>query len=181
MPYAPSDFIWNIPDLVKHGLWLAPLSSVYIKPVDSLVPVRKSKFLLTLEEWRLCICCYCSHDAAVIHIAVLLLVTMKTFSFMFFHYRQSRLEQTKSTSGSCHGCVISATLCRKQGRVWRENVHWLAPGHQIWWSVLFRCVIANLIICYSSFDYSSLMLLNWGAGEDSWQSLGLQGDPTSPS
>ena len=26
-----------------------------------------------------------------------------------------------------------------------------------------------------------LPLLNWGAGEDSWESLGLQGDPTSPS
>ena len=25
------------------------------------------------------------------------------------------------------------------------------------------------------------MLLNWGVGEDSWESLGLQGDPTSPS
>ena len=25
-----------------------------------------------------------------------------------------------------------------------------------------------------------LMLLNWGAGEDCWESLGLQGDPTSP-
>ena len=26
-----------------------------------------------------------------------------------------------------------------------------------------------------------LMLLNYGVGEDSWESLGLQGDPTSPS
>ena len=26
-----------------------------------------------------------------------------------------------------------------------------------------------------------LMLLNWGVGDDSWESLGLQGDPTSPS
>ena len=25
-----------------------------------------------------------------------------------------------------------------------------------------------------------LMLLNYGVGEDSWESLGLQGDPTSP-
>ena len=27
----------------------------------------------------------------------------------------------------------------------------------------------------------NLMLLNCGAGEDSWEYLGLQGDPTSPS
>ena len=26
-----------------------------------------------------------------------------------------------------------------------------------------------------------LMLLNYGVAEDSWESLGLQGDPTSPS
>ena len=26
-----------------------------------------------------------------------------------------------------------------------------------------------------------MMLLNCGIGEDSWESLGLQGDPTSPS
>ena len=30
-------------------------------------------------------------------------------------------------------------------------------------------------------DYTELMLLNCGVGEDSWESLGLQGDPTSPS
>ena len=28
---------------------------------------------------------------------------------------------------------------------------------------------------------SKTMLLNCGVGEDSWESLGLQGDPTSPS
>ena len=28
--------------------------------------------------------------------------------------------------------------------------------------------------------FKELMLLNYGAGEDSWESLGLQGDPTSP-
>ena len=37
------------------------------------------------------------------------------------------------------------------------------------------------------FDYKKklstkeLMLLSCGAGEDSWESIGLQGDPTSPS
>ena len=29
-------------------------------------------------------------------------------------------------------------------------------------------------------DVQELMLLNCGVGEDSWESLGLQGDPTSP-
>ena len=30
-------------------------------------------------------------------------------------------------------------------------------------------------------ELKELMLLNYGVGEDSWESLGLQGDPTSPS
>ena len=30
-------------------------------------------------------------------------------------------------------------------------------------------------------EHQELMLLNCGVGEDSWESLGLQGDPTSPS
>ena len=30
-------------------------------------------------------------------------------------------------------------------------------------------------------EHRKLMLLNCGIGEDSWESLGLQGDPTSPS
>ena len=30
-------------------------------------------------------------------------------------------------------------------------------------------------------ESQKLMLLNCGVGEDSWESLGLQGDPTSPS
>ena len=34
---------------------------------------------------------------------------------------------------------------------------------------------------YGKLSTEELMLLNYGAGEDSWESLGLQGDPTSPS
>ena len=30
-------------------------------------------------------------------------------------------------------------------------------------------------------EHQELKLLNCGVGEDSWESLGLQGDPTSPS
>ena len=34
---------------------------------------------------------------------------------------------------------------------------------------------------YRKLSAEELMLLNCGVGEDSWESLGLQGDPTSPS
>ena len=35
--------------------------------------------------------------------------------------------------------------------------------------------------CDLTYKTEELILLNCGAGEDSWESLGLQGDPTSPS
>ena len=39
------------------------------------------------------------------------------------------------------------------------------------------CLLTLFIV---SFDVQNLMLLKCGVGEDSWESLGLQGDPTSP-
>ena len=54
--------------------------------------------------------------------------------------------------------------------------------------LLGRKVITNLGSILKSRDITlptkraeELMLLNCGVGEDSWESLGLQGDPTSPS
>ena len=35
--------------------------------------------------------------------------------------------------------------------------------------------------CKEKLSVKELMLLNCDLGEDSWESLGLQGDPTSPS
>ena len=35
--------------------------------------------------------------------------------------------------------------------------------------------------CEESLSAEELMLLTCGVGEDSWESLGMQGDPTSPS
>ena len=35
--------------------------------------------------------------------------------------------------------------------------------------------------CGRKLSAKELMLLNCGVGEDSWESIGLQGDPTSPS
>ena len=45
----------------------------------------------------------------------------------------------------------------------------------------FHCYFTNLILHKLWGRLSAeLMLLNCGVGEDSWESLGLQGDPTSP-
>ena len=52
------------------------------------------------------------------------------------------------------------------------------------------CLVKALIFPVVMYGYKSwtvkkaerqkLMVLNCGVGEDSWESLGLQGDPTSP-
>ena len=44
-----------------------------------------------------------------------------------------------------------------------------SSGHVWMWELDYRKLSAE-----------ELMLLNHGVGEDSWESLGLQGDPTSP-
>ena len=38
----------------------------------------------------------------------------------------------------------------------------------------------NRVGLWRRMSAEELMLLNGGVGEDSWESLGLQGDPTSP-
>ena len=45
-----------------------------------------------------------------------------------------------------------------------------------------KCVVLPVIMygCESWTIKKEFMLLNCGVGEDSWESLGLQGDPTSP-
>ena len=52
------------------------------------------------------------------------------------------------------------------------------------------CLVKAMVFQWSCMDVrgglwrklstANLMVLNWGVGEDSWESLGLQGDPTSP-
>ena len=43
--------------------------------------------------------------------------------------------------------------------------------------VMYGCENWNI----NKAEHQRMMLLNCGVGEDSWESLGLQGDPTSPS
>ena len=47
-----------------------------------------------------------------------------------------------------------------------------SSGHIWMWKLDF--------VMWRKLSAEELMLLNCGVGEDSWESLGLQGDPTSP-
>ena len=50
---------------------------------------------------------------------------------------------------------------------------------------LVKAMVFPVVMCgcesWTQLNAKELMLLNCGVGEDSWESLGLQGDPTSPS
>ena len=63
---------------------------------------------------------------------------------------------------------------------WAENN---VPHHSHALPQLFSRVVKTDFIYYTfrrKLSTEELMLLNCGVGEDSWESLGLQGDPTSP-
>ena len=50
------------------------------------------------------------------------------------------------------------------------------------WSRFFQWSCMNVRVrLWRKLSAEKLILLNYGLGEDSWESLGLQGDPTSPS
>ena len=55
---------------------------------------------------------------------------------------------------------------------------------ELFWFVLTVVVDGDISICrvglWRNLSAEELLLLNCGVGEDSWESLGLQGDPTSP-
>ena len=58
--------------------------------------------------------------------------------------------------------------------LWHDSLYVVvfSSGHVWMW---------ELDIHKRNLSAEELMLLNCGVGEDSWESLGLQGDPTSPS
>ena len=57
------------------------------------------------------------------------------------------------------------------------------PTRSVWsrlWFFQWSCMDVRVGL-WRKMSTEKLMLLNYGVGEDSWESLGLQGDPTSPS
>ena len=48
------------------------------------------------------------------------------------------------------------------------------------WSWIFIYIMDMKVGLWRKLSAEELMLLNCGVGEDSWESLGLQEDPTSP-
>ena len=61
-----------------------------------------------------------------------------------------------------------------------DMTEWLKWSGLIWWFSQWSCIDVRAGL-QRKVSAKELMLLNCGVGEDSWDSLGLQGDPTSPS
>ena len=61
----------------------------------------------------------------------------------------------------------------------RDVNFWQRPVYSKLWFFLWSCMDVR-VGPWRMLSTEELMLLNCGAGEDSWECLGLQGDPTSP-
>ena len=73
------------------------------------------------------------------------------------------------------------------GRKVMTNIESIFKSRDITWATKVRLAKAMVfpVVMYGCERWTvrkaeELMLLNCGVGEDSWESLGLQGDPTSP-
>ena len=75
-----------------------------------------------------------------------------------------------------------------KGKLWpTSRAYWkaetlLCQQRSIWsslWFFQWSCMVVRVGLL-RKLRAEELMLLNCGVGEDSWESLGLQGDPTSP-
>ena len=75
------------------------------------------------------------------------------------------------------------------GRKVMTNLDSILKGREITLSIkvqlvkamVFPVVMYGRVVLWRKLNAEKLMLLKCGVGEDSWESLGLQGDPTSPS
>ena len=82
-------------------------------------------------------------------------------------------------------CSQAIKRCMLLGRKVMTNLDSILKSRDITLLTKVRLVKAMIfpVVMYGceSLSTEELMLLNCGVGEDSWESLGLQGDPTSPS
>ena len=81
---------------------------------------------------------------------------------------QSRTWLTRLSSSSSRQHIKKQRLLCQQRSIWSKL-----------WFLQYSCMVVRLGP-RRRLSTEELMLLNCGVGEDSWESLGLQGDPTSP-
>ena len=72
--------------------------------------------------------------------------------------------------------------CDQSGQYIKKQRHYFANKDPFVKAMVFPVVMLDVRVgLQRKLSVKELMLLNCGVGEESWESLGLQGDPTSPS
>ena len=109
------------------------------------------------------------------------------FFFFFFFYFTILYWFCHTLTWICHGCTC---VDMNLPRVYMCSPSW-TPLLNLYWKESKRILLGCLFFGYEScmdvrvglwrkLNAEELMLFNCGVGEDSWEALGLQGDPTSP-
>ena len=110
----------------------------------------------------------CSSESPIMCLLVYLKVShrsLRLWSFLFAHFSVSHIEYQ-------HFHVFWFSLLPVQICCWSSLVSRL-------WFFQWSCMDVRIGL-WRKLSTEESMLLNCSVGEDSWESLGLQGDPTSP-
>ena len=121
-----------------------------------------------------------------------LLEEISYLSLDFVAWRYEGWPGTATVSSSARGWWQHSEEVRMEGitQTWTQNpkTSWTSELIHAWsfpcfWFFIFSVIGAKKFLLFYRHLMSTeeMMLLNCGVGEDSWESLGLQGDPTSPS
>ena len=86
-----------------------------------------------------------------------------------------RTERTKSTEGSINMWSWSESILKSRDMYLPTKVHLVKA--MVFPVVMYRCKSWTI----NKAEHQRIDFLNCGVGEDSWESLGLQGDQTSQS
>ena len=105
--------------------------------------------------------------------------------FTFMHWRRKWQPTPVFLPGESQGwrSLVGCHLWGHTGSTWLK---WLSSSSSskvhLVKAMVFPVVMYNVRVgLWRKLSAKELMLLNCGVGEDSWESLGLQGDPTTPS
>ena len=119
------------------------------------------------------------------HTTILSIVTDKTFgksSTLVFILGGSKITADDDCSHEIKRCLLLGRKVMTNLEAYSKAETLLCQQRSIQsrlWFFQWSCMDARVGL-WRKLSTEELMLLNWGVGEDSWESLGLQGDPTSP-
>ena len=110
-------------------------------------------------------------------------VSTWTVNFQMFKMVLEKAEKSEITLPASTGSS------KKKKREFQKNIYFCfldyakafdSVDHNKLWKILKEMEILDHLTTWRKLSAEELMLFNCGVGEDSWESLGLQGGPASP-